>query len=84
VLLGTAMPLGLQRMAGLYPAGVPWAWGINGVMSVLAPALAVVVALRFGFQVTTLLAGACYLAALALAARGRWPDSPAGPAQAVQ
>ncbi len=84
VLLGTAMPLGLQRMAGLYPAGVPWAWGINGVMSVLAPALAVVVALRFGFQVTTLLAGACYLGALVLAARGRWPETPAGPPQTVQ
>ena len=84
MLLGTAMPLGLQRMAGLYPAGVPWAWGINGVMSVLAPALAVVVALRFGFQVTTLLAGVCYAGALALAATGTWPSAGSRPAEPVQ
>lgn len=71
--LGMAMPLGLRRLAGLQPAGVPWAWGINGIFSVLASALAVTVAISTGFEVTTLVAGACYAAALAHAALGRWP-----------
>ncbi|MEA2353249.1 MAG: hypothetical protein QOJ14_1663, partial [Thermoleophilaceae bacterium] len=73
VVLGMAMPIGLQRLAGLHPSGVAWAWGINGFASVLASILALTVAITLGFRVTTLLALACYLAALAHAARGRWP-----------
>ena len=38
----------------MYPGGVPWAWGINGVMSVVASVLAIMVALNWGFTVTTL------------------------------
>jgi hypothetical protein len=75
--LGMAMPLGLARMAALHPAGVSWAWGINGIASVLASALAVAVAINWGFTAATLVAFACYAAALAHAAFGRWPR-PAG------
>jgi len=71
--MGMAMPLALKRLEGLHPGGVPWAWGINGIMSVLASVLAVAVAITAGFTVTTLLAAACYLAALAHALLGRWP-----------
>ncbi|HEX8742981.1 MAG TPA: hypothetical protein VF712_07595 [Thermoleophilaceae bacterium] len=71
--LGAAMPIGLRRLAALHPGGVPWAWGVNGVMSVLGSVLAVAVALAWGFTAATLLALACYLAALAHAARGAWP-----------
>jgi hypothetical protein len=76
LLLGTAMPVGLRRLSALHPAGVPWAWGINGVTSVLASVLAVFVAINWGFTVTTLLAAACYALAVAHAALGRWPDEP--------
>ena len=76
LLLGTAMPVGLGRLSALYPAGVPWAWGINGVMSVLASVLAVFVAINWGFTATTLLAAACYAFAAAHAALGRWPGEP--------
>ena len=72
--LGMAMPLGLRRLEGLYPSGVAWAWGINGVASVLASVLAITVAIMMGFTAATLLALACYLAALAHAALGRWPE----------
>jgi hypothetical protein len=84
VALGMAMPLGLRRLSGLAPAGVPWAWGINGITSVLASALAVAVAITAGFRVATLVAALCYLGALAHAAFGRWPagDHPAGAAPA--
>jgi hypothetical protein len=78
VALGMAMPLGLQRLAALHPAGVAWAWGINGIASVAASVLAVAVAILFGFAAATLLALACYLAALAHVLLGRWPSGATG------
>jgi hypothetical protein len=73
VTLGMAMPLGLRRLEGLYPNGVAWAWGINGIASVLASVLAIMVAIELGFTAATLLALACYLGALAHAALESWP-----------
>jgi hypothetical protein len=73
IVLGVAMPLGLRRLQALHPTGVAWAWGINGIASVLASVLAVTVAIMFGFTAATLLALACYLGALAHALWGRWP-----------
>ena len=73
--LGMAMPIGLRRLSGLHPSGVPWAWGVNGVASVLASVLAVFIAINFGFTVTTVLAGVWYLGALAHVRLGRWPAS---------
>ena len=43
------MPIGLARLSALYPEGVPWAWGINGITSVLASVLAIAVAITWGF-----------------------------------
>jgi hypothetical protein len=74
ILLGLAMPLGLGRLAALHPRGVAWAWGINGIASVVASAGSVTVAILFGFPAATLMALACYLAALALARIGPWPE----------
>jgi hypothetical protein len=73
--LGMAMPIGLRRLAGLYPSGVPWAWGINGASSVVASALGVAIAIVAGFELATLAAAACYLAALLHAGLGRWPQT---------
>jgi len=70
---GMAMPVGLRRFASLYPSAVPWAWGVNGIASVLAAALAVFVAITWGYAVTTLAAAVCYLVAMANVALGRWP-----------
>ena len=75
VLLGTAMPIGLRRLAALEPGGVPWAWGINGIASVLASVVAVAAAILWGFTATTLLAGACYAGALAHVWLGRWAST---------
>ncbi len=74
VTLGMAMPIGLVRMEGLYPGGVPWAWGINGISSVVASVLAIFVAIEFGFAITTLVGLLFYLTALTHAVLGRWPD----------
>jgi hypothetical protein len=57
---------------------VAYAWGVNGVSSVLASVLGVALAINFGFAMTSLIAAACYAAALLHAAVGRWP-SPDGP-----
>jgi Spermine/spermidine synthase domain len=73
VLLGMAMPIGLRRLSELHPAGVAWAWGINGITSVLGSAVGIFVAINWGYAVTTLVALACYLVALAHAVSGRWP-----------
>jgi hypothetical protein len=81
--LGTAMPIGLRRLAATHPVGVPWAWGINGITSVIASVLAVAVAIAFGFTVATLVALACYLGALAHALFASWPE-PGRPEAEVQ
>jgi hypothetical protein len=73
--LGMAMPLGLSRLAGLYPKGVAWAWGVNGIASVVASAAAITVAIVAGFPIATLVALVCYLGALAHVRLARWPDS---------
>jgi hypothetical protein len=73
VSLGTVMPVALARLEQLYPGSTPWAWGLNGVMSVVASVLAVAVAISFGFTVTTLVALGCYAVALAHVLLGRWP-----------
>jgi hypothetical protein len=67
------MPIGLRRVDALWPAAVPWAWGINGVTSVVASVLAVAVAVTAGFTVATLVSLGCYLVALAGAVWGPWP-----------
>jgi hypothetical protein len=77
--LGTAMPIGLRRLAQLYPAGVPWAWGVNGVASVVASTLGVAIAIEAGFRVATLMAAASYLVALAHVLVGRWAFAPEAP-----
>jgi len=80
--LGMAMPIGLRRLAATHPAGVPWAWGINGITSVLASVVAVAVAIAFGFDVAIAIALACYLGAVAHAAFGRWDGMPSEKAAA--
>jgi hypothetical protein len=79
------MPLGLGRLAAFYPRGVAWAWGINGIASVVASAGAVAVAILMGFPAATAVAFACYLAALALARIGAWPtDRPPEPTRRAE
>ena len=73
--LGMPMPAGLavldRRSAGL----VPWAWGVNGVASVLGTGLALVVAMSAGYRWAVLLAVGVYFLA---AAAGRWLRMSAG------
>jgi spermidine synthase len=63
LLLGIFMPWGLERLKETSPALVPWAWGINGIFSVLAPVLAVAFAMSWGSAALFLSAVPLYLAA---------------------
>jgi len=65
-LMGLPMPMGLTRLAGKQAgqaALIPWAWGINGFASVVAPPLAVVVAMTWSYLVVAAAAILLYLAA---------------------
>jgi hypothetical protein len=63
MLLGTFMPWGLDRIKETSPALVPWAWGINGIFSVLAPVVSVAFAMSWGSSALLLAAIPAYLAA---------------------
>jgi len=67
--MGMPFPLGLKWLAGRAPGFVPWAWGINGFASVIAAALATLLALGFGFTPLLLLALGLYALAAVLAPR---------------
>ncbi|MFI5370534.1 MAG: hypothetical protein ACHQ52_03175 [Candidatus Eisenbacteria bacterium] len=67
MVLGTAMPLGLRRLANGRAELIPWAWAVNGAASVMGSVLAMVVAINSGFTVTLLLGALSYLGALSLA-----------------
>jgi hypothetical protein len=77
--MGMAMPIGLARLDALHPAGLAWAWGINGLASVLSSVLSVLIAIYFGFTATTVFACACYVFALVHAVIGRWATADSGP-----
>jgi hypothetical protein len=79
LLLGMCMPLGLRRMADVAPAAVPYAWGVNGLASVLASVLGIAVAVHLGFTAATLFALACYVAAAATIPRFFAGGTPAAP-----
>jgi len=61
VCLGTFVPTALEQLKQAAPAFVTWAWGINGVVSVLAPVLAVAVSVTFGISALLLAAIPVYL-----------------------
>ena len=71
--MGMPFPLGLQRLAATAPAQLPWAWGINACVSVVAAVLATLVAMHLGFTVVVILALLAYLAAAWSFPRGRVP-----------
>lgn len=76
LLLGMAYPLGIAVLRGVSEELVPWAWGLNGALSVMATVLAIFIGSRAGFTVAFTTGVAAYaLAYLAIrtaaAARSR-------------
>jgi hypothetical protein len=77
--MGLPFPLVLARLRTAAPALVPWAWGVNGCASVVAAALAGLIAMGLGARALMLLGVFAYLLA-AVAQRG----IPGHPAEARQ
>jgi spermidine synthase len=63
--LGTFFPAGLEQTKEVAPRFASWAWGINGIFSVLSPVLSVAVATTFGTTALLVAALPVYLLATA-------------------
>ena len=66
VLMGMPLPAGIRLMTVSHSALVPWAWGMNGALSVIGATLAVFIAMNWGFSATLLTGAAVYVAAAVL------------------
>jgi predicted membrane-bound spermidine synthase len=62
LLMGIPFPIGLRLLSGVKEKNIPWAWGINGCMSVISASLAVLVAAEAGFMAVMFIAVLAYLA----------------------
>lgn len=65
VLMGVPFARGLAIVETLAPGLTPWAWAINGCLSVISAILAVMLAISWGFSTVLWLGAACYAGALA-------------------
>ncbi len=63
LVLGLFLPAGIERLKLVAPALVPWAWGINGIFSVLAPVLAIGFSISWGMSALLLSSLPFYLVA---------------------
>lgn len=61
--MGMPFPLGISWLNQTFPGHIPWAWGINGCLSVIASSLATLLAVEFGFRIVIYAAAICYGAA---------------------
>ena len=73
IALGLPMPTGLRMLSAKAPQMIPWAWGINGALSVVGATLAIFIAMNWGFNTTLLAASGTYAIGLCvfLSATGR-------------
>ena len=79
--MGMPLPAGIRLMTAHDSALVPWAWWMNGALSVLGATLAIFIAMNWGFRITLLTAAGSYLiglAALLLASRTSISESRLG------
>jgi MFS family permease len=63
VCLGTFFPAGLDPLKDSAKAFVPWAWGVNGIFSVVAPIVSVAVSMTWGISALLVSAVPVYLLA---------------------
>jgi spermidine synthase len=63
VLLGAFFPTGIGQVKKTAPAFAPWAWGVNGVFSVISPIVGVAISMTWGTNALLLSAIPVYIAA---------------------
>jgi spermidine synthase len=61
--LGMPFPLGILTLENLPRGAVAWAWGMNGLFTVMGSLAGVVLSITWGFQVTLLIAAFQYVLA---------------------
>ena len=69
--MGMPFPLGILAIAKHPSGAIAWAWGINGLFTVIGGLLSVVLSIFIGFKATLWIALAIYCLALAMFARMR-------------
>jgi hypothetical protein len=69
VLLGIPFAHGLRVTNTLAPSLTPWAWAINGCLSVIGSILSVIVSMNFGFAAVLWCAAGVYALGFAALAR---------------
>lgn len=62
LVLGMFFPLGIKLVNRVDSKMVPWAWGVNGMSSVVSTVLAIILAMNYGFNFVGYLAIMVYLA----------------------
>jgi len=55
--------MGIKILGERDTVAIPWAWAINGCLSVLSPILTIMIAMGIGFKGVLYLAGGAYLIA---------------------
>lgn len=73
---GMMFPLGIRYLVSYDEGQIPWAWGINGSVSVISTSLATLIAVEGGFRFVMLLAVACYILAAMVFLLHRYTYSP--------
>lgn len=59
-MMGMPFPFGLRFLTNRHRTHVPWAWAINGCISVMSTALAALLAVQVGFVAVMLIAAGAY------------------------
>jgi predicted membrane-bound spermidine synthase len=62
--MGMAFPVGMRLASQKSQEVTPWLWGINGVMSVLATVLSIIIAMNYGISASYWTGALCYLIAV--------------------
>ena len=65
MVMGIPFPSGMAVLGEGREELIPWAWCINGALSVISSSLAMLLALAWGFSTVQLMAAACYFVAWA-------------------
>ncbi len=59
--MGFAFPTGLLMLNRSSQSTVPWAWGINGFLSVISSAAAAIISVEFGFRCVLIISALVYI-----------------------
>jgi len=63
IFMGMPFPSGLRLVGEMHERLIPWAWAVNGCLSVIAPILTVMVAMATGFRAVLWIGASAYFLA---------------------